>query len=63
MEQHRALSDISSGVATAVDVLKCLESRLRTLHDAGRPATGAMLGGSSHDLDTWLITMVNKSPN
>ena len=50
MEQHRALCDISSGVATAVDVLKCLESRLRTLHDAGRPATGAMLGGSSQDL-------------
>lgn len=35
VEQHRPLCDISSGVATAVDVLKCLESRLRTLHDAG----------------------------
>ena len=53
MEQHRPLSDISSGVATAVDVLKCLESRLRTLHDAGRAyggygvAASILLGGGS----------------
>lgn len=33
--QHRALDLVPSGVATAVEVLKCLESRLRTLHDAG----------------------------